>query len=227
MTAPSADSLRSALSDLVTRTAAADVTLPDSATAHLTDYLTLLIDWSERINLVSRKELGAVVEKHVGPSLAPLLAERFLAEESVELLDVGSGGGFPGLVIGIARPAWSVCLVESIRKKALFLDRAARPHANIRVLRERVELLAKDPDHAARYDIVTARAVAPPDEIWPMVRGLIVPGGEAHVFAPRRTVEETLARLRERFDDLSNVSALEPEWHPGVVIRMTSKEGLS
>jgi hypothetical protein len=56
-----------------------------------------------------------------------------------------------------------------------------------------------------------------------MVVPLISPGGEAHVFAPRRAAGEMLERIRGRFTDVADVSVIKPEWHPGVIIRMVRK----
>ena len=68
------------------------------------DFLVLLVRWQTRVNLVSRKELPRVVEKHVAPSLMPLLSPEMPAGHPRRVLDVGSGGGFPGVVLALLRP---------------------------------------------------------------------------------------------------------------------------
>ncbi|RMG61038.1 MAG: 16S rRNA (guanine(527)-N(7))-methyltransferase RsmG, partial [Calditrichaeota bacterium] len=77
-------------------------------------------------------------------------------------MDIGSGGGFPALVLKIARPDLQVLMVESIKKKALFLKDAIRQLklTKIAVANHRAEELARLPDFLNRFDVVTARAVA-------------------------------------------------------------------
>ncbi len=220
--------LTESVTDCVAKARADGIALPEGVVGPLVEFLSLLLEWSERVNLVSRRDLPLVVEKHLAPSLGPLMAEPLAALDPTgrpRLLDVGSGGGFPGLVLGIVRPAWSVVLVESIRKKTLFLAAAAARRANVRVLHARVETLAGDPGHAGRYDLITARAVGAPAVIWPMVRDLLAPGGETHVFSARRGASEAEDLVRSRFDDVRLLPALTPAWYRGVIIRMAHSKG--
>ncbi|HME90271.1 MAG TPA: 16S rRNA (guanine(527)-N(7))-methyltransferase RsmG [Myxococcaceae bacterium] len=92
---------------------------PDAATAgRLLAFERELLAWNRRINLVSRATAAEARERHILDSLAPLPE----LEGAHHLLDIGSGGGLPGIPLKIARPDLEVTLVESIGKKAAFLE---------------------------------------------------------------------------------------------------------
>ena len=120
-------------------------------------YIGLLVDWNTRHNLVSRASLEDAWKRHVWDSaqLAPLVPEH-----ARSLVDLGSGAGFPGLVLAILlreRPGFRSVLYEATRKKAAFLEMAAKSaQANVEVRDERIEAAA-----AETFDVVTARACAP------------------------------------------------------------------
>ncbi|WP_239020279.1 16S rRNA (guanine(527)-N(7))-methyltransferase RsmG [Novacetimonas pomaceti] len=118
----------------------------------LVSYADLLTRWNARINLVSPRDLVHLWSRHIADSLQ--LASRI--PSGARLVDMGSGGGFPGLVIAMATDA-QVTLIESDQRKAAFLREASRV-AGVRthVIATRIE--AAD---VAPVDVVTARALAP------------------------------------------------------------------
>ena len=122
----------------------------------LTAFDDLLLDWSARHNLVARSTIEDRWERHYRDS-AQLYA--LIPERAKTLFDLGSGAGFPGLVLAAMGEArgLDVTLVESIGKKAAFLQAAlaAMPLSNVRVITQRVESIAITPP-----DVVTARALA-------------------------------------------------------------------
>jgi 16S rRNA (guanine527-N7)-methyltransferase len=131
--------------------------------ARLDRYVTLLLDWQQRMNLIAPSTIPSIWTRHIADSLQ-LLA---LAPGAKVWVDLGSGAGFPGLAIACAiadLPAAHVHLVESVGKKANFLREAVR-HIGVpaTVHAVRIEDFAKN--FAARPDIVTARALAPLNEI--------------------------------------------------------------
>src|SRR5262245_54597910 len=95
-----------------------------------------MMQWNQKINLTRITEVDEVVERHYRESL--YLASQLPAGE-LRIADVGSGAGFPGIPIGIARPECDVTLIESVRKKAVFLKEATRGLGNFRVLASRAE----------------------------------------------------------------------------------------
>jgi 16S rRNA (guanine527-N7)-methyltransferase len=140
----------------------------------LSTYDMLLHKWNPRINLVSPSTLPDLWHRHFTDS-AQLLA---LAPEGARSwVDLGSGGGLPGLVIAILarerRPDLAVTLVESDQRKAVFLRHAATETATpCRILARRVETVPPE-----IFDIVSARALAPLDKLLDLAAPLIAPGG--------------------------------------------------
>jgi len=118
-------------------------------------HVALPRDWSLRHNLVSRQSLGGVWRRHVWDS-AQLAA--FVPQNATEIVDLGSGAGFPGLVLSALLPdRVTVTLYEATRKKAEFLEVAARAMGlNVHIRNMRIE------DERSRpFDVVAARALAP------------------------------------------------------------------
>lgn len=120
-----------------------------------------LLEWNERYNLTAIRDSEGVRAKHFLDSLTILLAwDRTLPPE--RLIDVGTGAGFPGLVLKLVWPSTQVTLVESVHKKADFcrhmIDRLGLEQ--VTVLPERAEVVGQDPAHRHMYDLAVARAVA-------------------------------------------------------------------
>jgi 16S rRNA (guanine527-N7)-methyltransferase len=118
-----------------------------------------LIKWQARINLVSPGTMSSIWKRHIADSLQ-LVA---LAPNALTWIDLGSGGGFPGLVVAAAladKPGFRMSLVESNGKKCAFLRETARlAGLPVNVLQGRIEdIISKLPD---QFDIVSARALAP------------------------------------------------------------------
>lgn len=125
--------------------------------ARLKAYVGLLADWNARHNLVSKNSLEDVWRRHVWDS-AQLI--RFVPDSANSLVDLGSGAGFPGLVLAALlreRPGFKTVLYESIAKKCAFLIAAAeRMQIVVEVRNARMEEARLEP-----FDLVTARACAP------------------------------------------------------------------
>ena len=132
------------------------IVLPDGARETLDAYVALLAKWNRTYNLTAIREPERMVTHHLLDALAvlPHLPQR----EQLRLLDVGAGGGVPGLPLAIARPQWTVALVDSSHKKAAFLAQAAAELGlrNVTATATRVEDYAP----AARFDVVISRAFA-------------------------------------------------------------------
>ena len=137
--------------------------LPPDARAKLSAYLDLLAKWNRVYNLTAIRDRARMQSHHVDDALAVL---PFLpAKDASRLLDVGSGGGIPGIPLAIARPRWSIVLLDANTKKVAFLQQAAieLALANVRVVASRIEDLRDD----ARFDVVISRAFA---ELAPFAR---------------------------------------------------------
>ena len=138
--------------------------------SRLKAYIGLLTDWNARHNLVSKTSLEEVWKRHVWDSaqLAPLIPEK-----AKTLADLGSGAGFPGLVLALLlNDRLAVTLYEATRKKADFLRAAAeRLELAVAVRSERIEETAK-----TRFDVVTARACAPLPKLLEYAQHFTGPG---------------------------------------------------
>lgn len=114
----------------------------------------LLLRWNQRMNLTTVKPGPEAVIRHYCESL--FFAAHLPAEtDELRVLDLGSGAGFPGIPMAILKPAWHVILVESHKRKAVFLRESARDLPNVSVLSQRFH------DVSESADWVVARAVDP------------------------------------------------------------------
>jgi len=184
--------------------------------ARLKAYVGLLTDWNARHNLVSAKSLDDVWRRHIWDS-AQLTA--FVPATAKTLADLGSGAGFPGLVLAeLLRDRVKVSLFESTGKKAEFLKAAAdRMGLAVDIRNERIEAAPRRP-----FDVVTARALAPLDKLLLYAQHL----------ADKRTVclflkgqslasELTEARKSWRMKALQHQSATDPS---GVILEVRELE---
>ena len=151
----------------------------------LTIYVDLLREWQSRKNLVSEASLSDVWRRHVLDSaqLFPLL------DEDDEIVDLGSGAGFPGLVLAIMGMQ-NVRLVESNHGKSAFLRAAADATGTaVEIWTDRAEQLGQGA-LAGVADVVTARAVGPLTRLLPWIAPIIRPGGCALLLKGARTDDE-------------------------------------
>ncbi|MEX1171288.1 MAG: 16S rRNA (guanine(527)-N(7))-methyltransferase RsmG [Chloroflexota bacterium] len=141
-------------------------------------HLRLLLAWTTAINLTGVRDPVVAATAHVLDSLSAVAVMR---ERGLDhLLDLGSGGGFPGIPLAAALPASAAMLVEPIGKKARFLATAVDAVAlqgRVRIAATRAETLAADPRHRGAWRAVTARAVASMAELVELSFPLLVPGG--------------------------------------------------
>jgi 16S rRNA (guanine527-N7)-methyltransferase len=124
-------------------------------------HLDELETWNRRLNLTAVPRDHAW-QRHVEESLAVL--EAMTPAAGWRVVDIGAGGGIPGLVVAVMRPDLAVTLVEADRRKAGFLVHVAGllDLDNVTIAARRAEEMGRDPEHRARYDAVVSRAAAPP-----------------------------------------------------------------
>ena len=136
--------------------AARGVSLPADASTRLAHYVEVLSKWNQTYNLTAIREPERMVTHHVLDALSVL---PYLPRgDTLWVLDVGSGGGVPGIPLAIARPGWQFVLLDTNHKKGAFLTQATIELglANASVAVERVETYAPP----ARFDVVVSRAFA-------------------------------------------------------------------
>jgi 16S rRNA (guanine527-N7)-methyltransferase len=148
--------------------AALELALDKSQLAQLDRYLALLLTWNRKINLTAIIEPAEIVDRHFLDSLAVAP----LVDRAATLVDVGSGAGFPGAVLAIARPTLHVTCVESIHKKVAFLQTLRLEIAsNLEPVCARAEQLDR------RFDVAISRATWDPPEWLAHGAPLVAPGG--------------------------------------------------
>jgi 16S rRNA (guanine(527)-N(7))-methyltransferase RsmG len=164
--------------------------VPGDAFEPLKAIAELLLDWNARINLIARRDQANLWHRHILDSaqLSPLLPDT-----AGEIIDLGSGAGFPGLVLAIMTSR-HVHLVEPDQRKCAFLREAVRiSGASAEVHPVRAEQL-----HLTPVAIVTARALAPLPRLLALAAPLLAPGGFC-LFPKGRTVEDELTAARREW----------------------------
>ena len=158
------------VAQLETGVAGLELVLPEGAEAKLSAYLALLDKWNRVYNLTAVRETERMVSHHLLDSLAivPYV-------ETGRVLDVGSGGGLPGIPLAIARPELQVTLIDSVAKKTAFLLQAKAELGldNVSVVTGRVEAH----QDATGFDFITSRAFSDLKEFVTLTRHLLAPGG--------------------------------------------------
>ena len=129
-------------------------------------YIKLLLKWNKTINLISSSTVHEVAQRHIIDSLQLL---KFIEDKDIAIVDLGSGGGLPGIILSIAGIK-KVTLVESNSRKVAFLRQAAQlSQGEVKIVNERLEKIV-----GLRCDIVTSRAFAGLDKILALTRGVEV-----------------------------------------------------
>ena len=127
----------------------------------LTRLNALYREWNEKINVISRKDIDSLYEKHVLHSLS--IAALFEFADGMEIIDLGTGGGFPGIPLAIFFPNVKFHLVDSIAKKLKVVDAVAEGIGlqNVETQHSRIEEIKN-----RKFDFVVSRAVAPLKDLW-------------------------------------------------------------
>jgi 16S rRNA (guanine527-N7)-methyltransferase len=149
--------------------------------------------WNRRINLVSERSAREIVIRHFLDSLTPA---PYLDRPEGALIDLGSGGGFPGIPLRIALPGLHLSLIEASRKKSSFLSHVVRALRldGVDVIRERVEGLTAGEALAGRFDTLISRAAFKLPDLIRTASFFLKPGGQLIAMKgsdPQDEMEET------------------------------------
>lgn len=152
-------------------------------------FVQLLFAENEKQNLVSRKAGSEEIGQHVRDSLQLL---EWVNLVNLEVIDIGSGAGFPGLILAMACPQSRFTLLESDLKKSGFLKRVIEELGleNVLVIRERAEVLGQDRQYRNSYDVCTNRAVAAMSVVLEYGIPLIKRGGRVFLWKGRNYQQE-------------------------------------
>ncbi len=190
----------------------------------LTRYADMLLTWNEKVNLISRRNPSDLWERHMLDS-AQLMEVLPAAPPArpLRIADLGSGGGFPGLVLAILG-AGEVYMVESDGRKAAFLREVSRETGvEVAIHSARIETMVP-----LQADCVTARALAPLPKLLGYVVRHLVPGGRALLLKGRSREGELTSARRQWSMDLSERPSLsDPESAVLVIENLLAKDGRS
>lgn len=175
--------------------------------------------WNEKINVVSRKDIDFLLSHHVLHSLA--IAHFAPFEKGSSVLDLGTGGGFPGIPLAILRPDCNFTLCDSIRKKTLVAGAISQALGlkNVTIVNARAESLPET------FDYVVSRAVASLEDFMPWVNGkyskeiLYLKGGNVE----EEISEAKIARWRVNIHRISSWLD-DPYFEEKYVLQIRSKE---
>ncbi|WP_323119310.1 16S rRNA (guanine(527)-N(7))-methyltransferase RsmG [Burkholderia alba] len=154
------------------------VALTDMQHRQLLDYVVLLAKWNTVYNLTAIRDPRQMLVQHILDSLSilPHLSQR---GASSSVLDVGSGGGLPGIVLAIVEPEWQVTLNDIVHKKSAFQTqtKVEMKLGNLSVVTGRVESLQPGKDVPGKFDLIVSRAFADLADFVTLARHLVAPGG--------------------------------------------------
>ena len=142
-----------------------DIDLDDGQIEKFILYKELLQEWNQKINITSITEDKEVDIKHFIDSIIPLKTKLF--EGKLKVIDIGTGGGFPGIPLKIMNENLNMVLLDSTNKKIRFLDEVIEKLKlkDIQAIHGRAEELGRDVDYREKYDIAISRAVASLDTL--------------------------------------------------------------
>jgi len=172
------------------------LTLDTQAKQRLNDYAELLVEWNQKMNLTTIVEPREIAIKHFLDSL--LLLKYCKVEQGAKLIDVGTGAGFPGMVLKIVRPDILLTLMDSLNKRTVFLSEVAKALGlEATIIHSRAEDGANG-ELREQFDIATARAVAAMPVLceyclpYTKVGGVFIamkgPGAEQETIAAKRAI---------------------------------------
>ncbi|HFH7066755.1 TPA: 16S rRNA (guanine(527)-N(7))-methyltransferase RsmG [Streptococcus agalactiae] len=137
------------------------ITLTDKQKKQFETYFILLVEWNEKINLTAITDKEEVYLKHFYDSIAPIL-QGYIDNSPLSILDIGAGAGFPSIPMKILYPEIDITIIDSLNKRINFLNILANKLelSGVHFFHGRAEDFGQDKVFRAKFDIVTARAVA-------------------------------------------------------------------
>jgi 16S rRNA (guanine527-N7)-methyltransferase len=152
--------------------------LSQEQVAQFERYANDLLYWNERVNLISRRDTEHIWLRHILHSLTIAMSGEM--PETGRVLDIGTGGGLPGIPLKIVYPKLDMTLLDSIAKKVQTTGMLAShiTKHGMRAVRQRAEELPNDPKLKGPYDVVVSRATAPLVDLMKWSHPVLKPGGK-------------------------------------------------
>ena len=156
-----------------------DLIVSDEQVGLLERYVDYLLEWNRKVNLISRQDEELVWQNHILHSVCLLF--RLRLRKNSKIMDLGTGGGLPGIPLKILLPDSEILLIDSTRKKITAVQDMLRALdlGGIVGLWGRAEELAKDPKLHSHFDYIVARAVAPLNDLIAWSKPFLRPSPEA------------------------------------------------
>lgn len=153
------------------------ISLTECQLEQLDNYAALLVDWNTRMNLTGITDSEGIMTRHFEDSLTMLFAADI--PENASVIDVGTGAGFPGMVLKIARPDLQLTLLDSLNKRLLFLRAVAEAiNIEVKTCHLRAEEGSRQPKMRESFDVACARAVANMRELSEYCLPYVKTGGQ-------------------------------------------------
>lgn len=151
-----------------------NIEISKSEIKKLYNYMNLLLEWNENINLTAITDKEEIIKKHFIDSLTI----SNLINDNCKVIDVGTGAGFPGIPLAITRNI-DVTLLDSLNKRVNFLNEVKDKIEleNINTIHSRAEELSRNKEHREKYDVATSRAVAPMNVLLEYLLPFVKVGG--------------------------------------------------
>jgi 16S rRNA (guanine527-N7)-methyltransferase len=173
----------------------------------LKNYYLALVSFSLKHNLISKNDKDRIIQNHFAGSFYFVKTISETTRKMDYLLDLGSGAGFPGIILAIFFANTKVIMIDSVRKKSLFLKRVVEDlQLNAEVINQRIEHYISD--NLLKYDIITARSLAPLDSLLALCKPLLQ-NGVLHTVKGKNYMEE-ISKSPYHFQ--INEYSIHPSW---------------
>ena len=176
---------------------------PETYIEQFKNYESLLLDWNQKINLISRK--STTIEDHILNSI--FFLKNYDISGIRSMADIGTGGGFPGIPLKILFPDMEMLLLDSIKKKMMVVEDIVTQmkFQNVKVVCGRAEEISKELGYRNKYDAVVSKSVAPLTQLFEWGKGLLNQKGEMLCIKGGDITEELSLLNKKRYKFNSEV----------------------
>lgn len=199
-----------------------NININDEQAQKYYNYMNLLIEWNEKINLTAITNPDEIIIKHFIDSIT---IDKYI-EKNNKIIDVGTGAGFPGIPLSILRDDLGITLMDSLNKRIKFLDevRELNHLNNISTIHGRAEELGKNKNFREKYDIATSRAVAPLNVLLEYMLPFVKVGGYCICMKGSNVEEEiansknALSKLKGKIEKIETFKLPDTEYGRNIII---------